>query len=1021
MGIILYQLFLSFNTSGIDHDEVSDRAKIIDRDWWEVEEVEILGNLDREFKALSIQEQDKIQAWELSAIEVRSELTDELLDNTKWLILEPEIISSAQEWQMAIASKSDLRLRLSPDERKAIDTYGNILLSGSAGTGKTTVGLYRLAQTLQINPAATCLYVAYNPILVKESEAQFQQLWGSTVASLPLKLDFLTIKDLCLKITQDCGEEFDRRLVDYAHFYQRYIKKPESRKYPASLVWDEIRSIIKGANLTARSESYLLSEKEYEHLGKRRSGVILARERHEIYKLARWYQDYIDREELADEMDLTQVALRLTQTTKSSPYTLIICDEVQDFTEIQLELLIGSIAPGGQILCAGDINQMISPSGFRWEDLTTRLYQKNRQWTKENLAANFRSTGRLVSLASEILKLKFQLLSESQPYQELPTNISGELARLVTASSSDYQQINLGAADAILVRTEERKQELMQALETKLIFTIEESKSLESDTVYLINYFESNRKLWSTILSSSKQLKEHQKSELRLEFNLLYVAISRARRLLNICEAEISDLWKRAEIAENLIPMTVDEAFNQSQSVAERASAPQGGRDWYQRAIYYRDARLLPQALECATKSGDENLRQEIEVESLLLDRKYPEVAQLLLAVEKYSAAAQMFEQIEAWKQAVEAWDLAGDFRRKSECQIKYLLKNGEQHQAVRVLIQIEKYAEAAEILEDLAQWQEAAQFWRQAGDRVRSVECEVQDLKNQDRLEDAANKLIEIERCREAVEILEAGQYWDKAAEIWGKLGNEDGRDRCLFQSLIADWRGNKYKLEQEQAAIDDYDLAINTNPNDAKTYFLRGTSKYKLGQDRAAIDDFDLAININPQYVDAYIGRGTAKYKLGQPHAAIDDYDLAIGIAPQDAAAYNNRGLAKHSLGQHQAAINDYNYAITLNPKYANAYNNRGSTKYSLGQPQAAVDDYDLAIKIDPQDAAAYYNRGFAKYSLGQLQSAIDDCNRAIYIDSEYADAYRNRGTAKSKLGQNLEAIADFAKAAEFGSELR
>ena len=238
------QKFIVIEAVCIDHDEVSDPAKIIDRNWWEVEEVEILGNLDREFKELSIQEREEIQSWEIAEIKVCSELTDELLDNTKWLILEPEIIKSAQEWQIAIASRSDLRLRLTPEECKAIDTYGNILLSGSAGTGKTTVGLYRLAQTLQINPAATCLYVAYNPILVKESEAQFQQLWGSTAASLPLKLDFLTIKDLCLKITQDCGEEFDRRLVDYAHFYQRYIKKPESRKYSASLVWDEIRSII---------------------------------------------------------------------------------------------------------------------------------------------------------------------------------------------------------------------------------------------------------------------------------------------------------------------------------------------------------------------------------------------------------------------------------------------------------------------------------------------------------------------------------------------------------------------------------------------------------------------------------------------------------------------------------------------------------------------------------------------------------------------------------------------------------
>ena len=498
------QKFIAIEAVCIEHDEVSHQAKIIDRNWWEVEEIKVLGNLDRDFNQLSSEDQKEIRLWETESIEIQAELTDELLENIKWLILEPAIIKSEEEWQNAIESGADLRLRLTPDESKAIDTYGNILLSGSAGTGKTTVGLYRLARTLQMNPAATCLYVAYNPILVKESEEQFKQLWGGSFESLPLKLDFLTIRNLCLKITKDCGEEFERRLVGYPDFYQRYIKKPERKKYPPFLLWDEIRSVIKGANLKEKS---LLSEREYQELGKKRSEVFTRENRHEIHKLARWYQDYLDCEQLADEIDLTRATLGLTKTPQSKPYTLIVCDEVQDFTEIQLELLIRLLARDGQILCAGDLNQMISPSGFRWEDLTTRLYKKDLTWTKENLPVNFRSTGKLVSLAVNLLKLKFQLLSESQPHEEVPANTSGELARLVEASKDDLKQINLGAADAILVRTEQRKQELAKALTTNLIFTIEESKGLEFDTVYLIDFFENSKSLWSTALGLSKKLK----------------------------------------------------------------------------------------------------------------------------------------------------------------------------------------------------------------------------------------------------------------------------------------------------------------------------------------------------------------------------------------------------------------------------------------------------------------------------------------------------------------------------------
>ena len=942
------QKFIAIEAVCREHDEVNHHAQIIDRNWWEAEEVRVLGNLDRKFQELSSEDQAEIHLWQAAEIEIQAESTDELLDNTKWLILEPEIIESEQAWQMAIASAADLRLRLTPDESKAIDTYGNVLLSGSAGTGKTTVGLYRLARTLQMNPTARCLYVGYNPTLVKESKEQFKQLWGETFEGLPLKPEFLTIRDLCLKITKDLGEEFKHPLVGYQYFYQRYIKKPESKQYPPALVWDEIRSIIKGANLKAKSECYLLSQKEYENLGKKRSGAIRAGERHKIYKLAQWYQNRIDCEQLADEIDLTRTALRLSKTVRYQPYTLIVCDEIQDLTEIQIELVIRLLAQNGQILGAGDMNQMISPSGFRWEDLTTRLYQQNRQWTEKRLDFNFRSTGKLGAFAVELLNLKFKLLSESQFQSEAPINTSGELARLVAASRNDLKQIKLGSGDAILVRTEEQKAELLTDLTTQLIFTIEESKGLEFDTVYLVNFFEYTNSLEYTIASSTKQLTDRQQPQLRLEFNLLYVAITRARHILNICEPKISDLWKRAELAESLIPMSIAEAFSPTQSIASQ--------DWYLKAIYYRDARLLPQALECATKSGDETLKQEIEVESLLLDRKYYEAAQLL--------------------------------------------------------IEIEKYTEAAKILEDLADWQEAAQVWGRAGNRVRSLECEVKDLKDKNQLESAADKLIEIERYGEAAELLEAAECWDKAVEIWGKLGNEDGRNRCLLRSSINNCVAIEDRSGQNIKAINDYDcaVAIEIDPQDAKAYFDRGIEKYRLGQNAEAIDEHSRAIIIDPQATDAYVGRGAAKYNLGQYQEAIDDYNCAITLNPQAAEAYVGRGTAKYNLGQHREAIDDYNRAITLNPQAAFAYYNRGFAKHSLGQYQAAIDDYNCVIIINPQDIDAYFRRGAAKHRLGQHQAAIDDYNCVIMINPQAAEAYVGRGTAKHNLGQHQAAIDDY-----------
>ncbi|MDR0872396.1 MAG: tetratricopeptide repeat protein [Prevotellaceae bacterium] len=76
---------------------------------------------------------------------------------------------------------------------------------------------------------------------------------------------------------------------------------------------------------------------------------------------------------------------------------------------------------------------------------------------------------------------------------------------------------------------------------------------------------------------------------------------------------------------------------------------------------------------------------------------------------------------------------------------------------------------------------------------------------------------------------------------------------------------------------AIENYDKAIETNPNDAIAYNNRGLAKYNLGDYQAAIDDYSKAIEINPNYVMAYNNMGVAYELLKQLPQAIDCYQKA------------------------------------------------------------------------------------------------------------------------------------------------
>ncbi len=1035
------QTYRAIESICVEHDDVSHQAKIIGRNWERLEIVEISGNLDLDFDRLNDEEQEKINLWETEEIKIQSELKNEVLENIKWLILEPKIIKSEEEWQNAVKSGADLRLLLTPKESELISTDGNILLSGSAGTGKTTVGLYRLARTLETNPTDMCLYVAYNPILVKESEEQFKQLWGNSYESLSLKPSFLTIRDLCLKIAKDFGKEFDRHIVDYPQFYQRYIKKPESRVYPPSLIWDEIRSVIKGANLKEQPQSYLMSENEYESLGRKRSDLIQRKDRRIIYKLAQWYQEYLNREQLADEIDLTRSALQITKIENHNPYALIVCDEVQDFTEIQLEFLIGLIVQGGQIFCAGDINQMISPSGFRWGDLTTRLYQKNRKWTKENLSTNFRSTGKLGSLAIKILNLKFKLFPESQPSQEVSQSTTGELARLVEASSDKLKQINLGAADAILVRNEKRKQELNEALGTALIFTIEGSKGLEFDTIYLIDFFENSKSLWADALNSSKKLKEHQKPSLRLEFNLLYVAITRARRLLNICEAERPDLWKRSELAECLIPMSIDEAFNQAQSID-----PQ---DWYERAIYYQGARLFAQALECATKSEDETLCREIEIELLLIDRKYGEAAQLLLKIGKYPEAAENFAKIEAWERSADCWRLADNLHEADKCR-NLILENIDVHKTSLENIDTHnKIVAKGEICNFSSKVSDAdVEIFinRLVSNKTSKTDAkEIKIINNKIDLKKAEIEykkgMIEFKNDNKSQAIycfsqtIKANPSHAKAYHQRGILkailGDKKGAVVDLDQALYLDPACAEFYHEQailkvnmrdKEGALSSINKAIQINPTCADFYRSRGIVNLALGDKEGALSDLNQAIQINLTCSELYHERSTIKSELRDKEGALSDLNQAIQMNPTCSELYYKRSTIKSELRNEKGAIRDkegaiadLNLAIQLNPTCAKYYYFRGFIKSELFYDFNETHDFSQAIKLNSKYYESYYERGIINLKMGNMKEATYDFSQVIKLKPDCAAAYYQQGIAKSRLGNKKEAIADFDQAVQ------
>ncbi len=108
-------------------------------------------------------------------------------------------------------------------------------------------------------------------------------------------------------------------------------------------------------------------------------------------------------------------------------------------------------------------------------------------------------------------------------------------------------------------------------------------------------------------------------------------------------------------------------------------------------------------------------------------------------------------------------------------------------------------------------------------------------------------------------------------------------------FQPDTSDYRERGSELYQRgeyEQAITYYDEAIDTDPDDAQTYFLRGLAKGENEQYEDAIADFDTAIRLernNAALATYYYNRSLAKDLLGLIEEEKDDLRIALGLATQ------------------------------------------------------------------------------------------------------------------------------------------
>lgn len=157
--------------------------------------------------------------------------------------------------------------------------------------------------------------------------------------------------------------------------------------------------------------------------------------------------------------------------------------------------------------------------------------------------------------------------------------------------------------------------------------------------------------------------------------------------------------------------------------------------------------------------------------------------------------------------------------------------------------------------------------------------------------------------------------------------------------------FQGDPQKYEQAQEYAD---YAIFLEPDNAQARLYMGTVFVYLGQYPAAIEQYQLGIEADPNLVDLYLGLAYNYYATSSIPDAILTFEEALNVDPDNAAAYDGLAHMYLQIGEDALAEENALKSVELNPDVARAQGRLGEAYFRRSNFPEAVEHLEKAVQM-------------------------------------------------------------------------
>ncbi len=214
---------------------------------------------------------------------------------------------------------------------------------------------------------------------------------------------------------------------------------------------------------------------------------------------------------------------------------------------------------------------------------------------------------------------------------------------------------------------------------------------------------------------------------------------------------------------------------------------------------------------------------------------------------------------------------------------------------------------------------------------------------------------------------------------------------------------------------AVEQFDLAITINPNEADAYEGLAITHLNTGNSEAGIEMYQKAVELNPKKAESFFNLGGALMNVERVEEALEMFKKGHALDPEEINILQHMAIAQYRLGDKEGAAESAEKALAIagdDPKILNI----AATVYLQAENfEKSAEILEKVVEIQPDNMEAKYNLGVARLQLGEKDKARGLFQTVVDANPDDVDAWYQLGRLADEAESFDTAIEAFTKVTE------